>query len=187
MDNQKNPQNNDFDSLLAWLSENREDAGVKYEEIRQGLIRFFYFKGCRAAEDLADETINRVTKKLTSLDLSTGNKPITIFYGFASKVVLEEQKREKREQSLGENLYAQNQNDEEFLFECLETCLQNLTTEERELCLKYYEKNKSEKIEVRRKIAETLGLSGGTLQVKIHRIRLQLRKCIEKCLSENNR
>ena len=54
----------DFEGLLDWLAPDREEAGKKYEEIRDGLIRFFRFKGCNDPEFLADETINRVASKI---------------------------------------------------------------------------------------------------------------------------
>jgi hypothetical protein len=75
-----------FNDLLNWFSVNREEAGKKYEEISNGLIRFFYFKGCADAEDLTDEAINRVASKLSALDLSGNIKPINLFYGFATKI-----------------------------------------------------------------------------------------------------
>jgi len=43
-----------FDSLLSWLSDDRELAGTKYETIRTGLVRVFVSKGFNDAEDLAD-------------------------------------------------------------------------------------------------------------------------------------
>jgi len=52
-----------FDNLLAWLDPDRERAGQKYEDIRFKLIRNFARRGCSIAEDLTDETINRVSRK----------------------------------------------------------------------------------------------------------------------------
>ena len=49
-----------FDDLLDWLASNREQAGHKYEAIRRRLITIFTGRGCCDAEDLADETMNRV-------------------------------------------------------------------------------------------------------------------------------
>ncbi len=53
-----------LDSLLAWLDPDRDRAGAKYEAIRTRLIKVFVCRGCPEAEDLADETINRVASKL---------------------------------------------------------------------------------------------------------------------------
>ncbi len=35
----------DFDKLLAWLHDDREQAGQKYEEIRESLIKIFSWRG----------------------------------------------------------------------------------------------------------------------------------------------
>ena len=53
-----------FDSLLSWLDPDREWAGEKYEVIRARLIKVFAYRGCHTPEELADETINRVAKKI---------------------------------------------------------------------------------------------------------------------------
>jgi hypothetical protein len=56
-----------FDSLLEWLDSDREQAAMKYEDIRKRLIKIFTGRGCAEAEDLTDETINRVISKLGEL------------------------------------------------------------------------------------------------------------------------
>src|SRR5436305_1633088 len=53
-----------FDRLLAALGEDRQSAGEKYLEIRSNLLRFFEWRGCPFPEDHADETMNRVAKRL---------------------------------------------------------------------------------------------------------------------------
>ena len=53
-----------FAGFLAWLAPDAETAGVEYERLRFRLINFFANRNCRFAEDLADETINRVLLKI---------------------------------------------------------------------------------------------------------------------------
>ena len=53
-----------FDILLAQLDPDRERAGERYETIRRKLIRLFEWRGCAAPEELADETINRVARRM---------------------------------------------------------------------------------------------------------------------------
>ena len=60
-----------FDALLKWLDSDREQAAMKYEEIRKRLIKIFTGRDCVEAEDLADETINRVVSKLDELERSS--------------------------------------------------------------------------------------------------------------------
>src|SRR5205085_10553550 len=90
-----------FDRLLSCLAAERESAGEKYLEIRRNLIRFFEWRGCPSPEDHADETVNRVAKRL-----SEGEEISNIagyFIGVARLLVLEILKARAREsQALGE-------------------------------------------------------------------------------------
>src|SRR5215471_11614968 len=54
-----------FDRLLASLGEDREVAGERYVEIRKNLVRFFEWRGSAFPEDHADETINRIAKRIS--------------------------------------------------------------------------------------------------------------------------
>ncbi|MFL6230009.1 MAG: hypothetical protein ACJ741_14655, partial [Pyrinomonadaceae bacterium] len=56
-----------FEGLLTWLDSDREQAGKKYEDIRSSLIKIFTWRGVAEAEELADETINRVARKVKDL------------------------------------------------------------------------------------------------------------------------
>src|ERR687885_224752 len=78
-----------FDSLLAWLDADRDQAGEKYECIRLRLIKIFTCRGRPDAEELADETINRVTLKATQVAKDYVGDPALYFYGVAQKVFLE--------------------------------------------------------------------------------------------------
>ena len=53
-----------FDRLLARLSLDRERAGAKYELLRANLIGYFRRQGVNSAAELADETIDRVARKI---------------------------------------------------------------------------------------------------------------------------
>ncbi len=54
-----------FDTLLACLDRDRDRAAEKYEEIRNALITFFEHRGCLSPEEYADETINRVARRIS--------------------------------------------------------------------------------------------------------------------------
>ncbi len=82
-----------FDALLAWLDPDREAAALKYETVRLRLIKIFACRGCSEAEDLADETINRVTSKLPEIQASYTGEPARYFYGVANKIHLEYTRR----------------------------------------------------------------------------------------------
>ena len=73
----------------------RDQAGQKYEDIRRRLIRIFIHRGCITAEDLADETINRVARKVREVrdNYNPGDDPALYFYGVARNVYREYLKR----------------------------------------------------------------------------------------------
>src|SRR5215468_5900977 len=88
----------EFDTFLRWLDSDRDRAGAKYEDIRHRLIITFRCRGCTCSEDLADETINRVIRRIQELvDSYTGN-PALYFYGVARNVYQEYVKQSKPRQ-----------------------------------------------------------------------------------------
>lgn len=183
----------DFDTLLAWLDPDREQAGNKYEDIRHSLIKFFSWRGCHEAEDLADEAINRVTQRVPELVATYRGNPALYFHGVAKKILLEYGRREYEAEALpptGEiedTAVEDAPIDLEREDEGLEHCLQQLPAEDRELILLYYREEKQAKIDFRRNLAERLDIDTNNLRVRVHRIRKTLHKCIEKYLkSEMN-
>ncbi|MEZ5427706.1 MAG: hypothetical protein R2747_15665 [Pyrinomonadaceae bacterium] len=179
--------NNNFEKLLQWLDQDPNLAGQKYELIRQRLIKIFLARGSRTAEELADQTIERVTGKMDFLAENYEGDPALYFYGVAKNVFRESlQKPDSVE--LPTNL-AQNHSDSEELEikdRCLGKCLKELSPEQREFILKYYEKDRQEKIDQRRHLSEELEISSEALRVRAFRIRLRLQECLLKCLKENS-
>jgi DNA-directed RNA polymerase specialized sigma24 family protein len=53
-----------LDKFLHWLDPDRAEAGKKYELIRRHLIFILTRRGCLESEDLADETVNRVARRV---------------------------------------------------------------------------------------------------------------------------
>jgi DNA-directed RNA polymerase specialized sigma24 family protein len=171
-----------FDQLLDWLDSDRERAGIKYEEIRRRLIKIFTGRGCADPEDLADETINRVTSKLAEIELEfQGDRP-RYFYGVAYKVLMEYLRR-KPPQPPPLSTSDANRIEHESL--CLEECIAQLSEENRYLLLEYYGTEGKEKIDKRRKLAEELGIAQNALRIRAYRIRQSLQECVEKCVERS--
>jgi DNA-directed RNA polymerase specialized sigma24 family protein len=78
-----------FARLLAWLNSDRELAVVKYEGIRRSLIKVFTARGCSNADELANETVNRVVKRIETLEENYVGDPALYFYGVARHVYCE--------------------------------------------------------------------------------------------------
>lgn len=175
-----------FEDLLALFSDDREVAGVRYEQMRAGLVRFFDFRGCTDPEALADDTINRVALKAGACDGARTVRLTAFFYGFAANVLMEYRRRAKREVPLVENNevphdHAASENNEKRDV-CLTACLEKLPDAEREMIVEYYAFEGEKKLETRAFLCERLGCSPGTLYTKIFRIKAELRGCIKKCL-----
>jgi RNA polymerase sigma factor (sigma-70 family) len=177
-----------FEKLLNWLSADREAAGEKYAAIRERLVRIFYARGCQDADDLADESIDRVAKKIDTLIGSYEGDPALYFYAVA-KNVFRESVRAPRAVELTDNMSFSAGQDEEIdtaledqYYHCLDDCLQKLNPEQREFILGYYSDNKTAKVLRRKQIAVDLGVSGKAVRIRAFRVRESLRKCITACL-----
>ena len=170
-----------FDRLLAWLNPDREQAGLRYEEIYRRLIKIFTCRGCREPEDLADETINRVVKRLQEIGDDYTGDPALYFYGVANKVHLEYLRR-KPAVPAPSPPPSEELEETEREYECLEHCISRLPPDSRELVLQYYQDEKGARINNRRDLAARLGIAVNALRIRAHRIRASLHECMLECL-----
>ena len=180
-----------FDKLLASLDPDRERAGEKYEQIRSGLVCFFEWRGSPFPEEHADETINRVARKIDVGEQVSD--PFTYVYGVARMLLLEVYKEREKERvalahlppphqpSLSEQ---EEQADTELRLDCLERCLDELSTESRDFLSQYYEGEKRIKIENRQRLAERLQIPLNALRLRARRIRGKLENCVAECFRE---
>src|SRR5262245_42679832 len=77
-----------FAKLVAELAEDPEIAAGKYEELRRQLIKFFEWRGALFADQLADETLNRLTRKIDEGEAIEKNI-VALALGIARFVFLE--------------------------------------------------------------------------------------------------
>jgi DNA-directed RNA polymerase specialized sigma24 family protein len=158
-----------FDALLKSLSDNRDAAAEKYLESRRNLVRFFEWRGCAFPEDHADETINRIARKISEGEQI--QNPGGYFIGVARLVFLEIIKaRAKETEALTEigsaSLEVSDTSATELRVECLQQCLQSLPQENRELIVEYYQAHKGHKILNPKKLTEKIGSSVNTLRMR---------------------
>jgi DNA-directed RNA polymerase specialized sigma24 family protein len=173
-----------FDKLLAAFDADRENAGKKYLELRGNLIRLFEWRGCPFPEDHADETVNRVARKISEGEMI--REPAHYAIGVARMLVLEIRKEQARQQSaLGELANAETATyefeDLDPRVECLERCLQQLSPENRELILHYYQGEKGAKIDNRKRLTDRFKVPINTLRMRALRLREKLQGCVEDC------
>ena len=166
-----------FDDLFHWLG---PEAGVQYEIIRSGLIKIFISKGLSDAEDLADETIDRVIKRLPEImDIYQGEKA-RYFHGVARNIILEARRRKE---------IATDQFPEQWIpetkttakYDCLIHCLDLLPYSRRELILDYYLYEGRNKIQHHQQMARQLGISAGALRTRARHTRKHLGECVQQC------
>ena len=175
----KTLQKTDFDRLLLWLDPNPERAGELYEKVRWRLIAILAARGCRIPEELADEIIDRVARRVRDIEATyIGDKSI-YFLGVMNNVHHEYLKRPQLPQLV------QPPDDPavpEETYVCLDRCVAKLTPHAREIIEQYYAADKRAKINLRKRIAAMLGISNSNLRLRALRIRAKLQTCIEQCL-----
>lgn len=174
-----------FDELLAWLNSDREQAAGKYEDIRKRLIRIFMHRGCTAAEELADKTINLVTRKVPEIKGTYVGDPALYFYGVARNVYNDYRRQQPEAASVVlETLPAAAPVMEELEpeYDCLDKCLAKLPPQNRELVLEYYLEQEGAKIKRHKEMAGRLGVAINALRIRMCRLRASLKECMSKCL-----
>ncbi|HEX8186510.1 MAG TPA: sigma-70 family RNA polymerase sigma factor [Blastocatellia bacterium] len=181
MKNEWNLTQEAFDKFLAWLNPNREQAAKKYEEVRRKLIKIFACRGCLEAEDLADETINRVIRKVQQIIDSYVGDPALYFYGVARNVHLEHVRKSPPALPIPPSDTPQQKEEQ---CECLERCLDKLSAENRRLVLEYYKDERRAKIDHRKELAERLGIAPNALRIRMHRVRASLQDCVATCMNK---
>jgi len=173
-----------FDQLLGWLDADRDAAALKYERIRLRITKVLVSRGCCEAETCVDETIDRVAAKTDWLILNYVGDPTLYFYGVAQRVHKEHLRKTFRSDPPPTEMDPMNSEEREQLLDCLDACMEHLPEDNASLAIRYYEGEKQAKIYNRKKMAAELEITLDALRIRAHRIRLELKKCVLKCLEE---
>ena len=138
-------------------------------------------KGFSDAEDLADEAINRVTKKLPEIQDTYVGEQARYFHGVARYIIREMIRRKEIAVEVVPVFSADTEvhSDE---YDCLLKCLRFLPSDKRELILDYYIYDGRDKIAQHRRMANELGITEGALRGRAHHVRGNLEKCIQQCI-----
>ena len=179
-----------FDSLLYSLHPDRDQAGRLYENTRRKLLEFFEARGSLVPEEHADETFDRVMRRMTE-----GEKIENLAgycYGVA-RFVWKEALRAKQTVELKENGHFPTidvGNEElsaardalERRLDCLEKCLDSLADETRDFIVEYYRDDDGVKIEQRKLLAARLNTTLNALRLRASRLKRELCKCTDACV-----
>lgn len=172
-----------FNALLEWLDPDRDKAGQLYQTIHAGLIRMFVSKGLADAEHYADETVDRVIKRLPEIRAEYVGQPVRYFVGVARNVVREARRpKEVPTEDPPEYVSLREVNSE--LGVCLAKCLRTLAPEKVELIHDYHVYEGHQKIVSHREMAAELAISVGALRTRAHHVRVALEQCVNKCMEE---
>lgn len=185
-----------FRKFLHWLDQGNDSNGERYLEMRDRLVRYFDRKQCLPADDLADETLNRVARRLEEQGTITEATPAHYCYIVAKFVFLEHIRQVRPQADASESNLSfaavaraahppDHTQTAERRLECLEQCLEKLIPEERSLILEYYQGEQQEKIRRRRELAERLALTLNALSIRACRIRVRLETCVNQCAQES--
>ena len=184
-----------FETLLNWLDEGTDSSGQSYLEMRRRLVAYFDRKNCSTPEELADETLNRLARRLEEEGRIVCDAPAQYCYIVARFVLLEHLRARKDEvplhdllrQTGAEEVSAVGAENEtairERLMNCLETCTQKLELANRDLIIRYYYGEQRVKIENRRALAQQLGITVNALSIRACRIRDKLEACVRQCVA----
>ena len=175
-----------FEKLLNSLSPDRDEAGAQYEIFRRKLVRFFEWRAIDSPEDYADETINRVARRIAEGQVIGNIK--SYFYGVARMVFMEAKKEHNRapipledptpdlEPKVSEDT------EDQVRIMCFDHCLDSLSPENRKLIIDYYQEERRAKIQLRQELADRLQIPLNALRIRAHRIRITLEQCITQCI-----
>lgn len=191
-----------FLALLAALHEDKEEASRRYEALHQRLTRFFGWNHALDPESLADETLDRLAKRIQEDNASGApasrrdspvQDPVRFAAGIARLLLHESWRQQQREERAYSQLErssvpgSSSREDEDLLAEDLEHCLASLPASSRTLIERYYSTEARTMIAARKQLAVALGVSRNALRNRALRIRADLEACARQRNEQRSR
>ncbi len=169
-----------YELLLARLDGDPARAGAEFERLRRTLVKFFGWRGAAWPEDCADDTLDRLARKLEE-EVAVLDLP-----GFAlgiARMVLHESARSSARlvplEEADPRAVSPRARPDDSLERHLDRCLEELPQEGRDLVLAYYAAPGGRgKIENRQRLARELRLSDNALRSRVQRLRDRLEQCV---------
>jgi DNA-directed RNA polymerase specialized sigma24 family protein len=183
--------------LLEWLDDGADSHGERYLEMRRRLVTYFDRRNRPNADELADDTLNRIARTLEQAGVIATTPPARYCYVIARFVLLESLRRDRRFVPLKESrdidvsgrrpiglIADERVSIEAHRLDCLDRCLDELRPEQRDLAIEYYRDVRRQRIERRRDLAKRLGITMNALAIRACRLRDGLMSCVEACRGE---
>jgi hypothetical protein len=171
-----------------------QPVGTAYETIRQRLVRFFKTRDAIHCRELADETLDRLGRRLAAVPALEIREPMRYVLGVARLAWLERSRaeihRKRRLRRLAATIVIGEESstpDLEPHMAVLQRCLDELSAQDRRLLLRYYDDNSERKrTATRRALRHDLGITPDLLRVRMYRLRLRLERRLAEisCVNE---
>jgi hypothetical protein len=169
--------------LVEWLDGSGDRSGGAYVAMHRRLVAYFSRKGCRNAEELADETLTRVGRRLREEGSITDVTPAHYCYIVARYVFLEWLRDPRRAENQPADELPQTQalnrgDYDEALLATLDDCLGALSPGDRALLLEYYSGPAEQRMALRKALASRLGVTPNALAIRACRLRERVRSAL---------
>jgi DNA-directed RNA polymerase specialized sigma24 family protein len=171
--------------LLNWLDAGANSAGQSYLDMRRRLVAYFDRRNCLNPDELADETLTRISRRLDEEGITHSETPAKYCYISARHVFLESLRQSQKENLLIDQLKRQatalepsEAETKEKMLNCLERCSGQLDPQNRAIIARYYVGKERLKVENRRALAEKLNITMNALAIRACRIRDKLEVCV---------
>ena len=180
-----------YDILLRRLDADQQRAAEQYNILRRKLVLYFLHHRSPFPEDLADEALDRVARRLDEGEDSGIANLAEYCFGVAKNIRREQTRgleRQREEMPPDSRLVSSfdiertllEQDEKHRLQKRLRNCLLRLSDHERELIENYYDDEDRAQTAQREKLARRLKLTLGSLRSAAHRIRQKLEQCVRK-------
>lgn len=176
------PEN--FEKLLLFLDSDRERAGELYDFLWSKAREYFSARACTCAEDLADEVMSRLAKKIAE-----GEEIIDVLrycYGLARWVWKEFLRSPDSKPVPIEDLSIIQVAPIDPVIKkeesgCYLHCMNQLSDKERKMMVEYHDGDGEVLHKVREKMARRMGITVVALRIRITRIKRKLESCYSDC------
>jgi hypothetical protein len=187
-------------ALLRALGEDVEQASRRYASLRERLSRYFEWNRVDNADELADETLDRLARRIGRTEAASEEaveRPEYFAVGIARLVLYEQRRRQMRAEELLQRVRqesetdrverrAQEQRHAEERAALLEKGMEEMSQEQQELIRRYYSVEGRTMIDARKRLAEEMGISVNALRNRALRIRAELEEHLRSNLESHD-
>jgi DNA-directed RNA polymerase specialized sigma24 family protein len=171
-----------YEDLLIRLEPDSATTAERYLRLRTKLVKFFRWRRCEDPAVLADETVSRLLKNISTGEKVRNNKPYSYVYGIAINVFREHIRDLKKREAGGMTGPPSPVSfiPPDRLADCRKHCFDKLEPEKCALLEQYYAGMHSAEV-----IADDRKVSVNALRLQVHRLKTELKDCEQDCLKSS--